>query len=66
MIYNLVKYLVHIQLLEICYFYISQTKSNLEKIFYKIMYHYIVYMCDFFGNFRRLVCRDLHGFSEIG
>ena len=26
-------------LLEICYFYISQTKSSLNKIFYKVVYH---------------------------
>ena len=50
-------------LLEICYFYISQTKSSLDKIFYKIVYHHIIYMCDFFGEFRRLFCRGLHGFS---
>ena len=41
-------------LLEICYFYISQKKSSLEKIFYKIVYHHIIYMCDFFGEFRWL------------
>ena len=35
-------------LLEICYFYISQTKSSLDKIFYKIVYYHIIYMCDFF------------------
>jgi len=29
-------------LLEICYFYISQTKSSLDKIFYKIVYHLYV------------------------
>jgi hypothetical protein len=39
---------------EICYFYISQMKSNLKKIFYKVVYHHIIYMCDFFGEFRRL------------
>ena len=37
-------------LFEICYFYISQTKSSLDKIFYKIVYHHIVYMGDFFVN----------------
>ena len=37
-------------LLEICYFYISQTKSSLDKIFYKILYHHIIYICDFFVN----------------
>ena len=51
-------------LLKICYFYISQTKSSLDKIFYKIVYYYITYMCDFFGEFRRLFCRGLHGFSR--
>ena len=51
-------------LLEICYFYISQTKLSLDKIFYKFVYHHIIYMCDFFGEFRRLFCRGLHGFSR--
>jgi len=31
-------------LLEICYFYILQTNSNLNKIFHKIMNIYIIYM----------------------
>jgi hypothetical protein len=35
-------------LLEICYFYISQTKFSLDKIFYKIVYYHTIYMCDFF------------------
>jgi hypothetical protein len=39
-------------LLEICYFYISQMKSSLDKIFYKVVYHHIIYMCEFFGEFR--------------
>ena len=51
-------------LLEICYFYISQTKSSMDKIFYKIVYHHIIYMCDFFGEFRQFFCCDLHGFSR--
>jgi hypothetical protein len=51
-------------LLEICYFYISQTKSSLDKIFYKVVYHHIIYICDFFGEFRRLFCHGLHGFSR--
>ena len=51
-------------LLEICYFYISQMKLNLDKIFYKIVCHYIIYMCDFFGEFRLLFCRDFQGFSR--
>jgi hypothetical protein len=36
-------------LLEICYFYISQTKSSLDKIFYKIVNYHIIYICDLFG-----------------
>jgi len=64
MIHNFVKYLVQTRLLEICYFYISQTKSSLNKIFYKIVYHHIIYMCDFFGEFRQHFCRDLHEFSR--
>ena len=39
-------------------------KSSLDKIFYKVVYHHIIYMCDFFGEFRRLFCRGLHGFSR--
>ena len=42
-------------LLEIYYFYISQTKSSLDKIFYKIVYHristcviFLVNLDDFF------------------
>ena len=50
-------------LLEICYFYISQTKSSLDKIFYKVVYYYIIYMFVFWGEFIWLFCRDLHGFS---
>jgi hypothetical protein len=30
------------------FFYISQTKLTLDNIFYKVVYHHIVYMCDFF------------------
>ena len=37
-------------LLEIYYFYISQTKSSLDKIFYKVVYHHIIYICDFLMN----------------
>ena len=64
-------------LLETCYFYISQTKSILNKIFYKVMYHHIIYMYDFFGKFKRLflswfaqtftkavVCIDMFLFSS--
>ena len=25
-------------------------KSSLDRIFYKVVYHYIIYMCDFFLN----------------
>ena len=39
-------------LLEIYYFCISQTKSSLDMIFYKVVYHHIIYMCDFFREFR--------------
>ena len=50
-------------LLEICYFYISQTKSSLNKIFYKVVYHHIIYMCDFFVNlddFFIIICICFH------
>ena len=50
--------------LEFCYFYISQIKSSLDKIFYKIVYHHIIYLCDFFGKFRRLFFCNLHKFSR--
>ena len=49
---------------EICYFHISQTKSSLDKIFYKIVYHHIIYMCNFFGEFRWFFCHGLHRFSR--
>jgi hypothetical protein len=32
------------------FFYISQTKLSLDKIFYKIVYHHIIYMYDFLVN----------------
>ena len=51
-------------LLEICYFYISQTKSSLEKIFYKIVYHHIIYMCDFLVNLDSFFYHSLHRFSR--
>ena len=50
-------------LLEICYFYISQMKLSLDKIFYKIVYHQI-YMCDFFMNLDDFFCCILHEFSQ--
>jgi hypothetical protein len=41
------------------YFYISQTKSNLDNIFYKVVYHHIIYMYEsFFDEFRRLFYYD--------
>jgi len=51
-------------LLEIYYFYISQMKSSLGRIFYKIVFHHIIYMCDFFCEFKWLFCHGLHGFSR--
>ena len=39
-------------------------KSSLDKIFYKIVYYHIIYMCDFLGEFKRMFCRNLHGFSQ--
>jgi len=50
-------------LLEIYYFYISQTKSSLNKIFYKIVYHHIIYMYDFLVNlydFFIVIYTDFH------
>ena len=50
-------------LLEICYFYILQTKSSLDKIFYKIVYYHIIYICDFLVNldvFFVVVYTDFH------
>ena len=29
-------------------------RQDLDKIFYKVVYHHIIYMCDFFVEFRRL------------
>ena len=46
------------------YFHISQTKSSFDRIFYKVVYHHIIYMCDFFREFRWLFCHSLHGFSQ--
>jgi hypothetical protein len=61
MIHNLVKYFVQTRLR---YFYISQTKSSLDNIFYKVVYHHIIYMCDFSDEFKRVFYRDLHEFSQ--
>ena len=58
-------------LLEIYYFYISQMNSSLDKIFYKVVYHHIIYICDFFVNlddFFTVVCTGFHksyGFHQI-
>jgi hypothetical protein len=41
-----------------------QTKSSWNKIFYKVMYHHIIYICDFFVEFRWLLCCGLHMFSR--
>jgi anti-anti-sigma regulatory factor len=49
-IHNLVKYLVQTQL-HLRNIKITNFKSNLDKIFYKVVYHHIIYMCDFFGEF---------------
>jgi hypothetical protein len=49
MIHNLVKYFVQTRLR---YFYISQTKSSLDNIIYKVVYHHIIYMCDFSDEFK--------------
>ena len=48
---------------KICYFYILQMKSSLGRIFTSLCHH-IIYMCDFFREFRWLFCHDLHGFSR--
>ena len=50
--------------LKICYFYISQMNSNLNKIFYKIVYNHIIYPCDFFAEFRQPFCYGLYEFSQ--
>ena len=39
-------------------------KSSLDNIFYKVVYHHIIYMCDFFWEFKQLFCRSLHEFSR--
>jgi hypothetical protein len=38
-------------------------KQSLDKIFYKVVYHHIIYMCDFFVNlddFFAVVCTSFH------
>ena len=40
-----------------------QTKSSLDRIFYKVVYHHIIYMCDFCVNlddFFVVVCTGFH------
>ena len=51
---------------------VLQTKSSLDKIFYKVVYHHIIYMCDFFlvnlDDFFAVVCTSFHescGFHQI-
>jgi hypothetical protein len=37
--------------------------SSLDKIFHKVVYHYIIYMCDFLVNlddFFTMICMDFH------
>jgi hypothetical protein len=51
-------------LLEIFYFYISQTKLSLDKIFYKVMYHHTIHMCDFLENLYELFIVVYTGFHE--
>ena len=71
MIHNLIKYIVQtrlrlwdIKITNFCYFYISQTKSILDKIFYKIVYHHIIYMCDFWVNLDNFFAVIYTGFHE--
>jgi hypothetical protein len=40
-------------------------KSSLDKIFYKIVYHHIIYMCDFFDEFIQLFTVVCTGFHEV-
>ena len=48
MIHNIVKYLVQTRLR--LWEHIPQTKSSLDKIFYNVVYHHIIYMSDFLVN----------------
>ena len=68
MIHNLIKYLVKTRLclwdIKITNFYISQTKSSFEKIFYKVVYHHIIYMYNFLVNLDNFFCSGLHRFSR--
>jgi hypothetical protein len=51
-------------LLEICYLYISQTNSSLDKMFYKVVYYHIIYGCVFFlvnlDYFFAIVCTGFY------
>ena len=38
-------------------------KSSLDKIFYKVVYHRIIYMCDFFMNLDNFIAVVCTGFS---
>jgi hypothetical protein len=68
MIHDPIKYLVQTlfrpgDLLEICYFYISQTRSNLDEIFYKVMYRHIIFTFNCLVNlddFFTVVCMSFH------
>ena len=46
-------------------------KSSLDKIFYKIVYYHIIYICDFLvnlDNYFAIVCMGFHksyGFHQI-
>ena len=40
-------------------------KSSLDKIFYKIAYHHIIYMCDFFMNLYNFFVVVCTGFHEV-
>jgi hypothetical protein len=51
-------------LLEICYFYILQMKSSLDKIFYKVVYHHIIYICDFLVNLDNFFAMVYMAFHE--
>ena len=51
-------------LLEICYFYIKQMKSNLDKIFYKVVYHLHVWFLVNLDDFFTMTYTNLHeGYS---
>ena len=45
-------------------FYISHTKSSLDGIFYKVVYHHIIYMCDFSVNLNDFFAVICMGFNE--